>query len=107
MIEITKLVRKRYQGDSSCVDALGNSYWKAKEVARALDYDDEKKMYKLVDSEDKRFWGDFKVGPRRPHLEIPKNWHPKTIFLNARLSKTSWKKSEINIPKSWLWTSTS
>lgn len=62
-----------------------NIWFKAKEIATILNYNNTvKAIENNVDIDDKIEWIELqnKVGIRNAHLEIPKNWQPRTIFIN-------------------------
>ncbi|ADD73779.1 BRO-F [Lymantria xylina nucleopolyhedrovirus] len=63
------------------VDNNKNLWFKAKEIAQALDYNNTKQSIQInVNECDKTEWN--KLGYTIDQLEIPSNWHPKTIFIN-------------------------
>ncbi|AKR17391.1 BRO-G [Urbanus proteus nucleopolyhedrovirus] len=66
-------------------------YYKLKEFAEALGYEDPKRAYKIIPDEWKITWNELchkmgsqnqrhKVGPRRSHLVEPTNWQPETLM---------------------------
>lgn len=83
MESTTQLIRREYQTKEEnfevwiYIDDKQVLWFKAKDVALALDYMNCAEAIQLhVDDENR-------ISPTLPlHLQLPTNWHPKTIFIN-------------------------